>query len=379
MVKRILITGASGFVGHHFVEEVLKNTDWEIIALVRGKTVGDLHRLIDSKIGHTSNGDRVSIVACDLRFPINATVDSRIGHIDYVCHLAANSHVDRSITHPVEFFEDNVMGTVNLLEWARLRNSGFTSLDNVVPPFGKIEKFLNFNTDEVFGPAPHGIDWKETDRFRPSNPYSGSKMGQWGAGYSYWITYKLPVISTHMMNIFGERQNSEKLVPKTIKKILAGEPMTIHCKIEGGSQETDDPSIVSEIGERHWLHARNAANATLFILQNGVAGDIFNIVGDDELTNLELVEKIHGIIQDAHKEVCVVCASGHSEDCKDAVPSLKIKYQDFHSARPGHDRRYALDGTKLKQLGWTPPVDFDTSLKKTVEWYLLPENKQWLQ
>lgn len=363
MVKRILITGASGFVGHHFVEEVLRNTDWEIVALVRGKTVGDLHRLIDTKIGHTDAGNRVRLVACDLRFPINATVDSRIGHVDYVCHLAANSHVDRSITHPVEFFEDNVMGTVNLLEWTRLRNKpwkdvggmeGFDFANSNL--LGPIEKFLNFNTDEVFGPAPPGIDWKETDRMRPSNPYSGAKMGQWAAGYCYYVTYHLPIISTHMMNIFGERQNSEKLVPKTIKKLMKGEPMTIHCKIEGGVQETEDPSIVSEIGERHWLHARSAANATLFILQNGKAGDIFNIVGDDELDNLSLAQIVAQIMG----------------------KKLKVKYQDFHSARPGHDRRYALDGTKLRELGWVPPVPFAESLRKTVEWYMAPENKEWL-
>ena len=365
--KRILITGASGFVGHHFVEEVLKNTDWDIVALVRGKTVGDLHRLIDTKISHSDAGNRVSVVACDLRFPINPTVDARIGHIDYVCHLAANSHVDRSITHPVEFFEDNVMGTVNLLEWARKRNTGLVEAkfepktgatmyhsESIVGP---IDKFLNFNTDEVFGPAPDHYDFKETDRFRPSNPYSGSKAGQFAAGYSYYVTYKLPVISTHMMNIFGERQNAEKLVPKTIKKLLAGEPMTIHCKIATGEAETTDPTHVSEIGMRHWLHARNAANATLYILQHAEPGSIYNIVGDDELDNLQLAQKIAGVLS---KE-------------------LKVVYQDFHRQRPGHDRRYALDGTALKQLGWKPPVGFDESLKKTVEWYMKPENAQWLK
>lgn len=366
--KRILITGASGFVGHHFVEEVLKNTDWDIVALVRGKTVGDLHRLIDTKISHSDAGNRVSVVACDLRFPINPTVDARIGHIDYVCHLAANSHVDRSITHPVEFFEDNVMGTVNLLEWARLRNRTYMDrtntstqrgiiADQIVAGIGPILKFLNFNTDEVFGPAPHGVDWKEDARFRPSNPYSGSKGGQFCAGYSYYVTYKLPVISTHMMNIFGERQNAEKLVPKTIKKLLAGEPMTIHCKIATGEAETTDPTHVSEIGMRHWLHARNAANATLYILQHAEPGSIYNIVGDDELDNLQLAQKIAGVLG---KE-------------------LKVVYQDFHRQRPGHDRRYALDGTALKQLGWKPPVGFDESLKKTVEWYMKPENAQWLK
>lgn len=338
MNKRILITGGAGFVGHHFIDEVISNTDWDIVALVRLNTVGDIQRIADSMKAR-EGADRIKIVWHDLRSPINPTVDARIGHIDYVCHLAANSHVDRSITHPVEFFEDNVMGTVNLLEWARRRQST-----------NPVEKFLNFNTDEVFGPAPDGYDFKETDRMRPSNPYSGAKMGQWAAGYCYWITYKLPVISTHMMNIFGERQNSEKLVPKTIKKLLAGEPMTIHCKVE-------EDGSVSEIGLRHWLHARNAANATLFILQKGEAGEVYNIVGDTELNNLELVEMIAEVM-------------GKKEQ-------LEIDYVDFHKTRPGHDRRYALCGEKLKNMGWVPPVDFKTSLQRTVQWYT--DNPEWLQ
>lgn len=334
MSKRVLITGAAGFIGSHFVEDVLANTDWDIVALVRMNTVGDIQRIADSE--HVKQaGDRLKIVWHDLRSPVNPSVDERIGHIDYVCHLAANSHVDRSITHPVEFFEDNVMGTVNLLEWARQRKDT-----------DPIELFLNFNTDEVFGPAPDGYEYKEDDRWRPSNPYSGSKAGQAAAGYSYYVTFGLPVVTTHMMNVFGERQNAEKLVPKTIKKLLSGEPMTIHCKLENGEP--------TEIGERHWLHARNAANATLYILQNAQPGEFYNIVGDDELDNREMVDLIGEIL--------------------DIEPTYD--YVDFHKTRPGHDRRYALDGANLRKLGWTPPVSFKESLRRTVEWYR--EHPEWL-
>lgn len=337
-MTRILITGASGFVGSHLVEEVLGWTDWEAVALVRGKTIGDLRRLIDTHAASV-HGDRVRVIACDLGYGINGAVDAQIGHIDYVCHLAANSHVDRSITSPVEFFQDNVMGTVHLLEWARRR---------------RVQKFINFNTDEVFGPAVGGYDFKEEDRWRPSNPYSGSKAGQAAVGYSYFTTFGVPVVTTHMMNIFGERQSSEKLIPKAIKKLLGGAPMPIHCRISTGAAETTEPHLVSEVGERHWMHASCVANATLFLLARGQPGEFYNVVGE-ERSNLAIVQAVARIMG------------------KD----LKVLYQDFHRQRPGHDRRYSLDGGKLKAMGWVPPVSLEASLSRTVGWYLA--HPEWLE
>jgi dTDP-glucose 4,6-dehydratase len=330
-VKRILITGAAGFIGSHMVEEVIQHTDWEIVALVRLGTIGDLDR-ITSSIHNQADPDRIKIVWHDLKSPIPEALAERIGHIDYVCHLAANSHVERSIRYPVEFFEDNVMGTVHLLEWARQRQG--------VDP---IERFLNFNTDEVFGPAPDGYDFTEEDRYRPSNPYSGSKVGQAGAGYCYFVTYGLPVISTNMMNVFGERQNPEKLVPKSISHLLHGEPMPIHCKIENGEPV--------EIGLRHWLHARNAANATLFLIEKGTPGEFYNIAGDEELDNKQMVDMVGKLLG--------------------VTP--EYEWVDFHKARPGHDRRYAISPAKLHALGWRAPLGFEDSLAKTVAWYVAQE------
>ena len=339
-MKRILITGASGFVGSHLVEEILKTTDWEIVAMVRLSTIGDMHRLTTQDVmGKEAN--RVKVVYHDLKNAINEAMDARIGHIDYVAHLAANSHVDRSITHPKEFFEDNVMGTVNLLEWARKRQqSGKIE-------YGHIEKFINFGTDEVFGPAPDNYDYKEDDSHNPSNPYSASKAGQLDAGYSYWITYKLPIITTHTMNIFGERQNAEKLVPKCIRYINEGKVIPIHASL-------DERGAVLEVGKRHWLHARNAANAVVFLLQKGVIGQRYNIVGDIELDNAQVATTIGKILG---KEP-------------------KLEFVDFHKTRPGHDRRYALDGSKIKELGWIPPVDFEESMKKMIDWTL--KHPEWL-
>lgn len=340
--KRVLITGIAGFVGSHVAEEILKTTDWEIVGLARLNYAGDLHRMADSELYQDRDtADRVKMVYHDLKYVLNPGVVSRIGKVDYILHLAANSHVDRSITHPKEFFEDNVMGTVNLLEYMRLHQPN--------------ARLINFGTDEVFGPAPADYNFKEDDRYRPSNPYSGAKAGQMCAGHSYFVTYGLDIISTYTMNIFGERQNPEKLVALAIKRINEGTPIQIHCKLrEGvtvfdngtGHLVTTEPRDVEYVGERHWLHARNAANALVYLLENGVKGEHYNVVGDTELTNDEMVSLIGCMLN------------------KDA----NLQYEDFHAARPGHDRRYALDGTKLKELGWIPPLDFESSLRNTIEW-----------
>jgi len=345
-MKRILITGIAGFVAFHLLEAVLKDTDWEVVGLARMNNVGDMHKIQDMEIlKEKKYADRVSFVYHDLKFNINEGLREKIGHIDYIAHLGSNSHVERSIYHPKEFFEDNVLGAVNLLEFFRKH----------MPK----ARFLNFGTDEVFGPAPEGYDYKEDDRYRPSNPYSASKAGQMCAGHSYFVTYGLDVISTYTMNIFGERQHPEKLVPMALRRIIKGEPIFIHSKIVLGSGLFEEkfegksyycaPSPwrdVEYVGERHWLHARNAADAVIFLLKKGVKGEHYNVVGDTELTNDKIVKMIGDII------------------CK----KPKLRYVDFHDARPGHDRRYALDGTKLKELGWKPKVGFDESLQRMIEW-----------
>lgn len=325
MTKHVLITGAAGFFGSHMIEEVLVSTDWNIIALCRLSNIGDMNRLIQST--HIQkNYNRIKFLYHDLKFDIPNHLSHQIGQVDYIAHIAANSHVDRSITHPKQFFEDNVMGTVNLLEWYK----------TCCPQ----AKFINFLTDEVFGPAPPDYDFKEDDRWRPSNPYSASKAGQGAAGISYYVTYKLPIITTYTMNIFGEKQHPEKLVAKAIKNISNNKPIPIHAKL-------DNQGNVECVGERHWLHARNAANALLFLFAHGESGQHYNVVGETKLTNDNLVKTI-GVLMNK---------------------SPILEYVDFHTARPGHDMRYALDGSKLKNMGWVPPMDFDLSMKKTIQWY----------
>jgi len=324
MSKNILVTGAAGFFGSHFVEEVLVNTNWNIKCLCRLSYVGDVENIINS-LHVKDNPDRVQLIYHDLKFDISDHVSESIGDVDYIVHIAANSHVDRSISHPKQFFEDNVMGTVNLLEWYRKTNPNAL--------------FVNYLTDEVFGPAPDNYDFKEDDRWRPSNPYSASKAGQGAAGIAYNNTYNLPIITTYTMNLYGARQHKEKLVAKAIDKIYNDQIITIHA-------ELDDMGSVINVGQRHWIHARNAANATLFLLNHGKPGAHYNVVGDVEMYNDDLVKVIAELMG----------------------KKPRIQYVDCNKARPGHDRRYSLDGSKLKNMGWQQPIDFKTSLQTTIDW-----------
>lgn len=324
-MNRVLLTGAAGFVGHHVVQHILDNTGWEVVCLIRLNNAGHLKNLVSFQ-----DNPRVKFVYHDLCFRLNDTVKEDIGLVDYILHLGANSHVDRSITHPEEFFEDNVMGTVNLLRYARLNYR--TNKNPDLPPV----RFINFSTDEVFGPAPEGYKFKETDRFRPSNPYSGSKAAQVDAGYSYFNTFDMDIISTFTMNIFGPDQNPEKLIPKAIRCARERKPMPVFAELNGDK-------LVS-VGSRHWLDVRNVGAALLFLLEHGLKGEYYNIVGTDELTNEDVVRKVNALL---------------------GTEPL-IEYVDFHKTRPGHDRRYAIDGTKLAELGWTPSLSFDEGIKDVI-------------
>jgi dTDP-glucose 4,6-dehydratase len=330
--KNLLITGGAGFIGHHLVEGILKNTDWDIVILDRLDISGNLERLRDIEIWEKEK-HRVKFIWWDLKSPINNSVAKDIGEIDYIWHLAASSHVDRSIENPLLFVMDNVVGTCNILNFARQTEG--------------LKLFINFNTDECFGPAPEGIFYKETDRHNPKNPYAATKVGQWALGVAFENCYKLPIINTYTMNVIGERQHPEKFIPMVVRKVLNNEIVTIHSN-----------KNKTEAGKRHYIHARNVCNALLFLTKRGFKGyEEFNIVGEKEIDNLTLARLIAKIVG---KE-------------------LKYEMVDFHSSRPGHDLRYALDGTKLKQMGFEYPKTFDDSLEKTVKWIASPQNKKWLE
>ncbi len=314
-MKNVLITGGAGFIAHHLIFYLLKNTNWNIISLDRLDYSGNLNRLdnIISKVSKVEKS-RLKVVFHDLKSEINPWVKKDLGDIHIILHLAAGSHVDRSIDYPMEFVLDNVVGTGNILEYAR-----------TIDKSKKLERFIYFSTDEVFGPAPKGVDYNENDRYNSTNPYSATKAGGEELAVAYENTYNLPIYITHTMNVFGERQHPEKFIPMCIKKIRDGESVTIH---------SDKTKKIP--GSRHYIHAEDVAEAIYFLLTKKIHSEIdfggakcpkFNIVGSEELNNLELAKII----------------------AKCQNKELKYEMVDFHSSRPGHDLRYSLSGEKMKK------------------------------
>tara|TARA_B100000902_G_C27304663_1_gene914749 strand:+ start:299 stop:1324 length:1026 start_codon:yes stop_codon:yes gene_type:complete len=339
MSKKILITGGAGFIAHHLVDKILSTTDWEIVTLDRLDFSGNLNRLYEVVSSYpTIEQKRVKVVHHDLKAEINPEVSASIGKIDYISHLAAGSHVDRSITHPLEFVMDNVVGTANILDYARKMSN--------------LERFAYFSTDEIFGPAAPEVYYKEYDRYNSTNPYSATKAGAEELVVAFENTYGLPSLITHTMNVFGERQNPEKYIPMVIKKARDGDTVTVHANAEK-----------TVAGSRHYIHAKDVAEAIIFLYNydlskvdidtSGVKCQKFNIVGKDEIDNLELAKFI----------------------AKAQNKELIFDMVDFHSQRPGHDLRYSLDGAKMAKMGWTPKSVYE-QLESTIEWTL--KNDRWL-
>ena len=340
MRKTVLLTGGAGFIAHHVVEYLLKNTDVDIITLDRLDYSGNLNRLNEVVMSAPeSERSRVRTIFHDLKAELNPQIRASVGKVDQIVHLAAGSHVDRSIDFPMEFILDNVIGTANILEYAK-------TCDN-------LERFIYFSTDEVFGPAPEGVKYKENDRYNSTNPYSASKAGGEELVVAYENTYKLPCYISHTMNVFGERQHPEKYIPMCIKRARDGEVVTVHS----------NPSK-TKAGSRHYIHASDVADAMWFLLNydssklkiddyGGAKCHKFNIVGSTEMDNLELGKFI--------------------AECQGK--EFNYEMVDFHSQRPGHDLRYALDGSKMKEMGWEPRPVKDR-LSQTVAWTL--NNNRWL-
>lgn len=332
MPKTVLITGCAGFVGSHLCEHILKTTDWVIVGLDRLDETSTLERLATSAL--RDNRDRFRFVWHDLRAPINAAIAHTIGPIDLVLHLAASTHVDRSITAPGTFVMDNVVGTQHVLDYVRF-----------VCPASPI---LYFSTDEVFGPAAYGFSFKEWARYRASNPYAATKAAGEELVVAYRNTYKLDTIITHCVNVFGERQHPEKYLPMLIRKLLVGEEIQVHAD-----------ATCQVATSRFYIHARNVAAAVLHIVAHCEAdqdyGEKWNIGSPDEVNSLDLAKRVGNIV----------------------AKSPIIRLVNSVSQRPGHDMRYSLDCSMLYgELGFNMPVDFEHSLEKTVRWYLA--NPKWL-
>jgi dTDP-glucose 4,6-dehydratase len=268
----------------------------------------------------------------DFRYPLTDAKLKEIGVVDYVIHNGAESHVARSFKNPGLFVESNVLGTLNMLEAAR----------KLQP-----KTFLYVSTDEVFGPADPQHGFHADDRLAPTNPYAASKAGGELLAYGYFRSFGLPVIISHTMNMFGERQHPEKCVPLMIKRMLCGRRVQVH----GRREDIHGVGYAWVSGSRHWLHAHTQAEALTFLLNHGKVGEKYNI-GGIEKSNMEIAELIASILGARPLFDCVV------------------------APEPVHDFSYRLRDDKIKKLGWVPLTTFETEFIATVRWF--EQNQSWL-
>jgi len=311
---KILVTGGLGFIGSNFIRHILeKYKDYRIINLDKQTYAGNPDNLKDIE-----KNPNYSYVRGDICDPM--LVDSIMQEADLVVHFAAESHVDRSIEDASAFVRTNVLGTFTLLESARKFD---------------IKRFIHISTDEVYGSRERG-SFKEKDRLTPSSPYSSSKAGSDLLGQSYYITHKLPVIITRCTNNFGPYQFPEKLIPLFITNLLENKKVPVY----GTGKNVRD-----------WIYVLDHCKAVDFVLHKGVPGEIYNIGGGAERSNIEITKKIIKIL-------------GADESMIEYVKD-----------RPGHDFRYSLNCTKLHKLGWTSEHGFNEALESTVRWYVA--NRWW--
>jgi dTDP-glucose 4,6-dehydratase len=313
---KILVTGGAGFIGSNFVRYILnKHPDYEVVNLDILTYCGNLKSLEDIK-----NNPRHTFIRGDIKD--SNVVKKAMKGCDVVVNFAAESHVDKSIKNPNDFIKTNVHGTLTLLKNAKDM---------------KISRFVHIGTDEVYG-STEKYNFTEESILSPRNPYSASKAGADLLGLSFYNTYKLPVLITRSSNNFGPYQYPEKVIPLFITNALEDKKLPVYA---------DGMNV------RNWLYVLDNCEAIDIVLHKGAVGEIYNVSGAQEITNIELTRKILSFL-------------GKSEDLI-----------QFVKDRPGHDKRYAMECKKIGALGWKPRHDFETALKDTINWY--KENRNWWQ
>jgi dTDP-glucose 4,6-dehydratase len=334
---RILVTGGAGFIGSALVRQLIAETDAEVVNVDKLTYAGNLDSLGQALDDPRHHFERVDI--CD-----PAGLKRLFGQYrpDAVMHLAAESHVDRSIDGPADFIQTNITGTFCLLE-ASLAH--WRSLEAEAK--GRF-RFLHISTDEVFGSLGAEGFFTETTTYSPNSPYSASKASSDHLVRAWHHTYGLPTLITNCSNNYGPYQFPEKLIPVMILNALAGKPLPIYGKGDN---------------IRDWLFVDDHARALRLVLEKGTPGETYNVGGHNEKTNIEVVKTICGLLDE------LATSSPHRPH-----ESLIT----FVTDRPGHDRRYAIDASKIgRELGWTPIETFETGLRRTVEWYLA--NTGWCE
>ncbi|KAA0677450.1 dTDP-glucose 4,6-dehydratase [Azospirillum brasilense] len=332
-MKRILVTGGAGFIGSAVVRQLLAETDSFVVNVDKLTYAANLSSLPGAAENPRYAFEKVDI--CDGDELRRVFAEHRP---DAVMHLAAESHVDRSIDGPGEFIQTNVVGTFRLLEAARGYWMGLPADERAA------FRFHHISTDEVFGTLGDEGFFTETTAYSPNSPYSASKASSDHLVRAWHETYGLPVVLTNCSNNYGPYHFPEKLIPLMILKGLKGEPLPVYGKGDN---------------VRDWLYVEDHARALRLVLEKGVIGESYNIGGYNERTNLDVVRTLCALLDE-------LAPAGAPHD----------RLITFVADRPGHDKRYAIDASKItRELGWKPEETFETGLRKTVAWYL--ENRSW--
>ena len=334
-MKTLLITGGAGFIGSAVIRQLISETDFKVVNVDKLTYAGNLQSLVS-----VSNDPRYKFEQVDICDAAEVNRVFREHQPDAIMHLAAESHVDRSITGPADFIQTNIVGTYTLLEAARAH---WNSLEGE----RKADfRFHHISTDEVYGSLGDEGFFTEDTAYEPNSPYSASKASSDHLVRAWHHTYGLPVVTTNCSNNYGPYHFPEKLIPLVILNAVNGKPLPIYGKGDN---------------IRDWLYVDDHARALRTVLATGKLGETYNIGGWNEKTNLEVVQAICTILDELHPQ--------------GAPHNNLITYV---ADRPGHDKRYAIDATKIAdELGWKPQETFETGLRKTVAWYL--ENTDWVQ
>ena len=315
MSKKVLITGGNGLVATYLINQIVKETDWTIEATVRD----NLKRLLDAT-EHLPDDQQDRIIVSR-----NSYQDQQF---DIIIHLAAATDVGESIDNPLKFVEDNIVETAKLLEFARKQTN--------------LQKFIFISSNEVFGPAPHDVNYSEIDPLNPHSPYSGTKAAAEQLCISYYNTYKLPIDIVRTMNIFGERQTARRFFPIAIRRILDGDEIKLFDNF------------------RTYIHAEDVADAIMFIIK----GEYFypkyqhegchryHVVGDEEVSNLRIIKAIGEVL------------------------GIEPKYKLCFDGRAGYEDRYSMSGAKLMSMGWKPKETLMSRIRQMVLWS--KDNREWI-